>query len=124
MKVTSDDRHLVIGSYQGASDHAEIHVIASAVAARGFGETDTTDVLPLVTGFSAGWHFIDGRDGQLYFRTDADAPFGRIVRFDLRDARSCRRADGGRRNRATRSSTRRWRTDGCSSARSATPAAA
>jgi prolyl oligopeptidase len=84
VKVTSDDRQLVIGSYQGASDHAEIHVITlSRSPLRGFSETDATRVLPLVTGFSSGWHFIDGRDDRLYFRTDAEAPFGRIVRFDL-----------------------------------------
>ena len=76
VKVTSDDRHLVIGSYQGASDDAEIHVMST---------DDLRDPRALVTGFSSGWHFIDGRDGLLYFRTDADAPFGRIVRFDLRD---------------------------------------
>ena len=27
VKVTSDERHLVIASYQGASDHAEVHVM-------------------------------------------------------------------------------------------------
>jgi prolyl oligopeptidase len=94
VKVTSDGRHLVIGSYQGASDHAEVHVVRlPSSPLGGFGGTrdsDPTDAntkgadaRPLVTGFSAGWHFIDGRDGQLYFRTDADAPFGRVVRFDL-----------------------------------------
>ena len=93
VKVTSDDRQLVIGSYQGASDHAEIHVIAlSRSPFRGVSDTDTTVVLPLVTGFSAGWHFIDGRDDQLYFRTDAEAPFGRIVRFDLSEGRPGRPA--------------------------------
>ena len=75
--VTSDDRHLVIASYEGASDHAEVHVVAL-----GDGTEDVAP-LPLVTGFTAGWHFIDGRDGHLYFRTDEGAPFGRIVRFDL-----------------------------------------
>ena len=75
--VTSDDRHLVIASYQGASDHAEVHVMSLADRAPGVAP------LSLVTGFTAGWHFIDGRDGQLYFRTDEGAPFGRIVRFDL-----------------------------------------
>ena len=75
--VTSDDQHLVIASYEGASDHAEVHVISLANRAPGVAP------LPLVTGFTAGWHFIDGRDGQLYFRTDEGAPFGRIVRFDL-----------------------------------------
>jgi prolyl oligopeptidase len=87
VKVTSDDRHLVITSYQGASDHAEVHVVALApatpVAVSGFSRTSPRAI---VTGFASGWHFIDGRDGQLYFRTDADAPFGRIVRVDLNDA--------------------------------------
>jgi len=81
--VTSDDRHLVIGSYQGASDHAEIHVVRLKPDTT---ETQTSEARPLVTGFNAGWHFVDGRDGTLYFRSDAGAPFGRIVRFDLREA--------------------------------------
>ncbi|MCU1381455.1 MAG: Prolyl oligopeptidase [Acidobacteria bacterium] len=76
VKMTSDGRQLVIASYQGASDHAEIHIVSP---------DEGRNPRPLVTGFAAGWHFIDGRDDQLYFRTDADAPFGRIVRFDLRD---------------------------------------
>jgi prolyl oligopeptidase len=88
VKVTSDDRQLVIGSYEGASDHAEIHVIRLPPSTcRGFEQTDAADVVPLVTGFSSGWHFIDGRNDRLYFRTDADAPFGRVVRFDLSDGR-------------------------------------
>jgi prolyl oligopeptidase len=85
--VTSDGRHLVIGSYQGASDHAEVHVVPLPPSPLGgFGATrepGATGTRALVTGFSSGWHFIDGRDGRLYFRTDADAPMGRIVRFDL-----------------------------------------
>jgi prolyl oligopeptidase len=79
--VTSDERHLVIASYQGASDHAEVHVVDLA---GGMSPADPPRVL--VTGFSSGWHFIDGRGGQLYFRTDAEAPLGRIVRFDVRAA--------------------------------------
>ncbi len=75
--VTSDGSHLVISSYEGASDHAEIHVVPLADAA------ENVAPMPLVTGFTAGWHFIDGRDGQLYFRTDEDAPFGRVVRINL-----------------------------------------
>ena len=86
VKVTSDGRHLVIGSYQGASDDAEIHVMST---------DGVRTPRALVTGFTSGWHFIDGRDGLLYFRTDADAPFGRIVRFDVRDDEpESRRHDG------------------------------
>jgi prolyl oligopeptidase PreP (S9A serine peptidase family) len=43
------------------------------------------DVRPLVTGFTAGWHFVDGEDDHLYFHTDAGAPFGHVVRIDLAD---------------------------------------
>ena len=79
--VTSDARHLVITSHPGASDNAEVHLIElDRGAASNF---SLPSVRALVTGFSAGWHFIDGEDGRLYFRTDAGAPFGRIVRFDL-----------------------------------------
>src|SRR4051794_33126544 len=85
VKITCDGRQLVIAGYQGASDHAEIHVVPLP-------ETfplkpHHVDVVPLVSGFTAGWHFIDGRDDRLYFRTDADAPFGRIVRIDLEECR-------------------------------------
>jgi len=86
VKVTSDARYLVIGSFQGASDHAEVHVMDLGDPAV------LTAPRPLVTGFSSGWHFIDGRDGCLYFRTDDKAPFGRIVRFDLSDTGRERRA--------------------------------
>ena len=70
-------------------------------------ETQTSEARPLVTGFNAGWHFIDGRDETLYFRTDAGAPFGRIVRFDLREAAPDVRVVRAGID-ATRSSTRRW----------------
>ena len=76
VKMTSDERLLVIASYQGASDHAEIHVLSP-------GEGRPPEAL--VKGFEAGWHFIDGRDGLLYFRTDAEAPWGRILRMDISD---------------------------------------
>jgi len=122
VKVTSDGRHLVITSYQGASDHAEVHVVRleDQVRLKPDATQETLDTTPetldttpetpdawrgatdhatpvvsgfsrtefraLVTGFSSGWHFVDGRGGHLYFRTDAGAPFGRIVRFDLNAA--------------------------------------
>jgi prolyl oligopeptidase len=72
--VTSDGRHLVITSRMGASDDAEVHVMALA---------GPIEVCPLITGFTAGWHFIDGEGEDLYFHTDAGAPFGQVVRIDL-----------------------------------------
>jgi prolyl oligopeptidase len=79
VNVTADARHLVITSRPGASDNAEVHLIGLDLKV----EPGPDAARALVTGFSAGWHFIDGADGRLYFRTDAAAPFGRVVCFDL-----------------------------------------
>ncbi len=79
--VTADDRHLIVTSRQGASDQAEIDVIELGRAV-----TATPETRHLVSGFTSGWHFIGGSDGQLYFRTDAGAPFGCVVRIDLNTA--------------------------------------
>ncbi len=76
--VTADDRQLVVTSRRGASDQAEVDVVELAETV-----TATPATRRLVTGFSSGWHFIDGSDDQLYFRTDAGAPFGSVVRIDL-----------------------------------------
>jgi prolyl oligopeptidase len=109
--VTADARHLVITSRRGASDDAEVHVVALDPTVRPKADTtydlrtagpeantthgfrtvgseaeatyDFRNVEAVVTGFSAGWHFIDGTNGILYFVTDAGAPCGRIVRVDL-----------------------------------------
>ena len=85
--VTSDAHHLIITGRRGASDKSEIHVVDLASfdvphdPAADAGNQMTTRAL--VTGFERAWHFIDGADAVLYFRTDAGAPFGRIVRVDL-----------------------------------------
>ena len=101
--VTRDGGHLIIASRNGSSDNAEVHVVrlkadTTEIGTTEIGTPDTdirvvsgfsrtngsgTNVRPLVTGFTAGWHFIDGEAGRLYFLTDADAPLGRIVRLDL-----------------------------------------
>jgi prolyl oligopeptidase len=92
--VTSDGRLLVITSRRGASDDAEVHVVRLKPDPTGPDPTgDTFTLSPvasgvrrtIVSGFSSGWHFIDGVDDHLYFWTDAGAPLGRVVRFDLRD---------------------------------------
>jgi prolyl oligopeptidase len=111
--VTSDGRHLIITSLLGASDKAEVHVIDMVTPARSKdralqeedcaprvgsarfedrGLQEGERALPgefnmraLVTGFTDGWHFIDGFHGRLYFLTDEAAPRGRIVRLDLED---------------------------------------
>ena len=79
--VTSDGAHLVVTSHPGASDKAEVHV--ADVARSEDRALRKTDFRHVVGDFTSGWHFIDGRDGRLYLRTDADAPRGRIVEIDL-----------------------------------------
>ena len=74
--ATSDGAHLVITSHRGASDNAEVRVMSI-----GSGASRT-----LADGFSNAWQFIDGAGDLLYFRTDLDAPLGRIVAFNLSDA--------------------------------------
>jgi len=99
--VTSDGRFLVITSRRGASDDAEVHVVRLKPDPTLIGDDsrDVTDasfvvsgfsrtMMTIVSGFSSGWHFIDGVEDQLYFWTDAGAPLGRVVRFDLQDART------------------------------------
>ena len=66
----------------------------SAVDARGFSETDTTASGRWSPASPPAGTSSTARDGRLYFRTDAGAPFGRIVRFDLDDARSLAPHDG------------------------------
>ena len=85
--VTSDARHLIITARRGASDKSEVHAVdLSALDSPSDADSVTARrpaVGTLVAGFTSGWHFIDGTDGALYFRTDAAAPLGRIVRIDV-----------------------------------------
>lgn len=78
LDVTADARHLVITSREGASDKAEVHVCRLTPDGSGYDE-----LLPLITGFADGWHFVDGRGRTLWFCTDAGAPLGRVVAIDL-----------------------------------------
>jgi prolyl oligopeptidase len=87
--ATSDGAHLVITSHRGASDNAEVITVrlkpdttydgSGAYVVSAFRRT-------LAEGFSNAWQFIDGAGDLLYFRTDLDAPLGRIVAFNLGDA--------------------------------------
>jgi prolyl oligopeptidase len=79
--VTSDGRHLVITSRHGSSDKAEVHIV-DTTAVSSTSRTDVVLLRALATGFADAWHFVDGMDGRLFFRTDAGAPRGRVVRLD------------------------------------------
>jgi prolyl oligopeptidase len=90
INVTADVRHLVITSRRGASDDAEVHVVNLGTAdVRDVAKTtktrkhEETQPKAIVTGFSAGWHFIDGADDAIYFHTDQGAARGRVVRIDV-----------------------------------------
>ena len=83
--VTADSKYLVITGHRGASDDSEIHLVRLEETVRLKADAKFNAPLALITGFTAGWHIVDGLDDVLYLRTDEDAPFGRIVRFDLND---------------------------------------
>jgi len=69
--MTADGRDLVIESNKGASDRSEVHVLP----------VDRLDAapMPLFTGFSHAYHFIEAAEGRLYFQTDEGAPRGRVI---------------------------------------------
>ena len=72
VKVTNDGWHLVITSRMGASDDAEVHVIDPGrsedrpLQVPSQQVSNLANIRPLVTGLTAGWHFIDGEGNHLY----------------------------------------------------------
>jgi len=72
--LSDDDRYLVISSYRGSSDKSEIHVV----------DRHAADPVPkpLVTGFTSAYELIDAARGRLFFKTDDEAPLGRVVAVD------------------------------------------
>ncbi|MEW5930656.1 MAG: prolyl oligopeptidase family serine peptidase [Gemmatimonadota bacterium] len=80
-EVTDDGRWLVVTVWEGSDP-------ANRVFVRDLGDPAaprlTGGMLPLMEEADAGWHFVGSRGTVLYFRTDAEAPRGRIVAVDLR----------------------------------------
>jgi prolyl oligopeptidase len=72
--LSDDGRWVVITAQEGASDRSEIFIVDRA-------EASHTPRL-LFRGFKWAWHFVEAARGRLYFRTDADAPRGRIIAVD------------------------------------------
>jgi prolyl oligopeptidase len=71
VEVSDDDRWAVITAYRGSSDKSEVYLLdRHAAGAR---------PEPLFTGYSAGYAFIESAGGRLLFRTDDNAPLGRII---------------------------------------------
>jgi prolyl oligopeptidase len=69
--VSDDDRWAVITAFQGSSDRSEVYVIDRT--------SNEPRPVPLFTGFSAAYAFIETSANGLLFRTDDGAPRGRIV---------------------------------------------
>ena len=80
--VTDDGRWLVLHSFKGSSNHGEVHLLdLSRPEARPV-------LLPFTKGFRHAFHFAGDFGGRLFFRTDQDAPLGRLVAVDYGQGRS------------------------------------
>ena len=102
VEVSDDDRWAVITAFKGSSDNSEISVIDRLAAG--------SAPVPLVSGFTAAYAFIESGRDRLIFRTDESAPRGRIIAIDpqnpqRRRSRSSRK--GATSSRARSSSTTR-----------------
>jgi prolyl oligopeptidase len=75
IRITDDGRVLVITGYDGASEKSEVHLL-DLRSSRGRPQL-------LFGGFRDAWAYIESVGSRLYFRTDCDAPRGRVVAVDL-----------------------------------------
>jgi prolyl oligopeptidase len=74
--VTDDGRFLVIHSFKGSSEDAEVHLLdLTAPGARPV-------LLPFTKGFAHAYSFAGDSGGRLFFRTDEGAPLGRLIAVD------------------------------------------
>jgi prolyl oligopeptidase len=81
--LSDDDRYLVISSNKGSSDKSEVHVVDRHAA--------DAAPKPLFTGFASAYELIDAVTGRLFFKTDEQAPMGRVIAVDLADSTSASR---------------------------------
>jgi prolyl oligopeptidase len=75
-RVTDDGQYLIISVSQGTDTRNRVF----------YRDLNTPDapVVELLNDFDAGYDFVDHVDHQFYFRTDLDAPLGRIIAIDIR----------------------------------------
>ena len=71
-QVSHDGRHLVIEVFLGTDERNQ-------VVYQHLADPDSEPFM-LVEGFEAGYSFVGSRGDELYFRTNADAPRGRLVK--------------------------------------------
>ncbi len=71
VEVSDNDRWVVITAFKGSSDRSEVYAL----------DRHSTDpqLVPLFSGFSAAYAFIESTGDRLLFRTDDGAPRGRII---------------------------------------------
>ncbi len=74
VEISDDDRWVVITAFQGSSDRSEVYLIDR--------REPGLKPFPVFTGFDAAYAFIEGAADRLFFRTDLNAPRGRIVSID------------------------------------------
>lgn len=73
--VTDDGRYLVIASEQGTDPRRRIFYQDL--------QKPAAPVVPLLTDFDAGYEFIDNDGPVFWFRTDLNAPRGRVIAIDI-----------------------------------------
>jgi prolyl oligopeptidase len=73
--TSTDGRWLVLTSLKGASDKSEVSLVDLAAP--------DAAPRPLFTGFGSAFAFAEAVGDTLYFRTDHDAPLGRVVAVDV-----------------------------------------
>lgn len=78
-EVTDDGRWLLITSAQGTDDRYELTLVPLTGKSR--------KPRTLVKGLEHDWQFVGNVGDRLYFRTNKDAPLGRLVTLDARNPR-------------------------------------
>ncbi len=76
VQVTDDGRYLVVTSSQGTDPRVEVHVAKLSA-------TDVGPFRALVAGLDHDWQLAGNVGKRFWFRTDLDAPKGRIVAVDV-----------------------------------------
>ena len=77
VEVGDGDRWVVITAYRGSSDKSEVYLLDR--------HGSEPRPVPLFTGYSAAYAFIESAGGRLLFHTDEGAPLGRIISVDPLD---------------------------------------
>jgi prolyl oligopeptidase len=75
-RVSDDGRYLIISVSQGTDTRNRVFYRDL--------ETPEAPVVELLNAFDAGYDFVGNVEHQFYFRTDRDAPLGRIIAVDIR----------------------------------------